>query len=209
MSGRSIMLPLREIMTADVVTVTPETTLREAMELLAQRHLSGAPVVSGGKLVGVVSATDLMAFVAALSGVPTERDTSDDWGEWPEASIEQDVEQGSESSSAFFSELWDDAGALVTERIANVAGPEWNMLEEHDVSEVMTRAPLSTLGPDASADSAADLMRRNGIHRVLITHGDELLGVVSALDIVKAAADHRFTSRTYAFNHDREFDERS
>ncbi len=203
------MLPLRDIMTADVVTVTPETTLREAMELLAQRHLSGAPVLSGGKLVGVVSTTDLMAFVAGLSGVPTERDTNDDWGEWPEASIEQEVEQGSEPSSAFFSELWDDAGALVTERIANVAGPEWNVLEEHDVSEVMTCAPLSTLGPDASAGSAADLMRRKGIHRVLITHGDELLGIVSALDIVKAAADHRFTSRTYAFNRDREFDERS
>ena len=51
------MLALRDIMTADVVTVSPQTTLREAMELLAQRHLSGAPVVSGGELVGVVSAT--------------------------------------------------------------------------------------------------------------------------------------------------------
>lgn len=202
------MLPLREIMTADVVTVSPQTTLREAMELLAQRHLSGAPVVSGGTLVGVVSATDLMSFVAALSGVPTESDTSDDWGEWPEASISRDTEQGNEPASAFFSELWDDAGAQVTERFANVASPEWNVLEEHDVSEVMTRAPLSTLPADASADAAADLMRRKGIHRVLVTDGEKLLGIVSALDIVKAAADHRFTSRVYAFNHDKEFDER-
>lgn len=202
------MLPLRDIMTADVVTVSPQTTLREAMELLAQRHLSGAPVVSGGELVGVVSATDLMAFVAALSGVPTESDTNGDWGEWPEASIARDTEQGDEPASAFFSELWDDAGAQVTERFANVASPEWNVLEEHDVSEVMTRAPLSTLPADASADAAADLMRRNGIHRVLVTDGEKLLGIVSALDIVKAAADHRFTSRTYAFNRDGEFDER-
>lgn len=202
------MLPLRDIMTADVVTVSPQTTLREAMELLAQRHLSGAPVVSGGELVGVVSATDLMAFVAALSGVPTENDTNDEWGEWPEASIARDTEQGDEPTSAFFSELWDDAGAQVTERFANVASPEWNVLEEHDVSEVMTRAPLSTLPADASADAAADLMRRNGIHRVLVTDGQKLLGIVSALDIVKAAADHRFTSRTYAFNRDGEFDER-
>jgi len=202
------MLPLRDIMTADVVTVTPETTLREAMELLARRHVSGAPVVSGGTLVGVVSATDLMAFVAALSGVPTERDTNEEWGEWPEASIGQDVERGTEAASAFFSELWDDCGARVTERMASVASPEWNVLEEHDVSEVMTRAPLTTLPPDAGADAAADLMGRNGIHRVLVTTGDALLGIVSALDIVKAAAEHRFTSRTYAFNRDTEFDER-
>ena len=202
------MLPLRDIMTTDVVTVNPQTTLREAMELLAQRHLSGAPVVSGGELVGVVSATDLMAFVAALSGVPTENDTNGDWGEWPEASIGRDIEQGDEPAGAFFSELWDDAGAQVTERFANVASPEWNVLEEHDVSEVMTRAPLTTLPADASADAAADLMRRNGIHRVLVTDGEKLLGIVSALDIVKAAADHRFTSRTYAFNRDGEFDER-
>jgi CBS domain-containing protein len=199
------MLRLRDIMTTDTLTVSPETTVREAMELMATHHVSGAPVVSGGNLVGVVSATDLMSFASALSGVPTEHDINDEWGEWAEPSTSEAVEQGNEPASAFFSELWDDAGAEVTGRIENPSHPEWNVLEEHDVSELMTRAPLTTLEPDASAESAADLMRKKGIHRVLVTEGEKLVGIVTALDIATAAANHRFTNRRYVFNRDEDF----
>jgi CBS domain-containing protein len=202
------MLRLRDIMTTNALTVTPETTVREAMELLARHHVSGAPVISGGDLVGVVSGTDLMSFAAALSGVPTENDTNEEWGEWAEPSMADDVEQGNEPASAFFSDMWDDAGAEVTGRIASASNPEWNVLEEHDVSELMTRTPLTTLGPDASAEAAAELMRTKGIHRVLVTEGEKLVGIVSALDIATAAADHRFTNRRYVFNRDENFDRR-
>ena len=36
------------------------------------------------------------------------------------------------NASSFFADLWDDAGAEVTGRIANPSTPEWNVLEEHD-----------------------------------------------------------------------------
>ena len=98
--------------------------------------------------------------------------------------------------------MWEDAGADVTQRLATPSTPEWNALEEHTVGEVMTRGPLVTLGPDASAETAADIMRTNAIHRVLVTEGEKLVGIVSALDIVKAAADHRFTVRQFVFNRD-------
>lgn len=201
------MLRLREIMSTDVVTVTPETTIREAMEVLARRHMSGAPVVSGEQLVGIVTANDLMAFTAAIPGVPTERETRDEWIEWAQPSVADEVEAEAEPSGAYFSDLWEDAGADVTERFADIGSPEWNALEEHDVSEVMTHTPLSTLSPDDEAEAAADLMRRNAIHRVLVTEGDRLVGVVSSLDIARAAADHRFHTRTYVFNPDPQFDE--
>ena len=202
------MLHVRDIMSTDVVTVAPQATIREAMELLAMRHVSGAPVVSGDVLVGVVTANDLMAFTAAIPGVPTERDTRDEWAEWGEPSIADEVESEAEPQGAYFSDLWDDAGADVSERIADVSSPEWNALEEHDVSEVMTRAPLATLPPDASAQEAAELMRRNAIHRVLVTEGDRLVGVVSSMDIARAAAERRFQTRTYVFNPGAGFDER-
>jgi CBS domain-containing protein len=99
--------------------------------------------------------------------------------------------------------MWDDAGADVSERIAIPASPEWNALEEHDVSEVMTRAPLATLPVDASAEQAAELMAQHKIHRVLVTEGDTLAGIVSSLDIAAAVADHRFTRRTFVFDHPR------
>ncbi len=191
-------------MTQEVVTASPEMTVRAAMELLASRHVSGVPVVSGHAVVGVVTATDLMGFAASLSGVPTERDTRDDWGEVDEPLIDATIDAEAESGSAFFSERWDDAGDDVSTRMASLGGLEWNALEEHVVSEVMTYEPLTTLPPEASAESAAELMRRHAIHRVLVVNADRrLVGIVSALDIAGAAADHRFTSRTYVFNDDR------
>lgn len=198
------MLRLRDIMTSDLLTVTPETSVREALELLGGRHVSGAPVISGGKLVGLVTGTDLMTFAASLPGVPTRRETQDESGDWADPSLDEEVERERESASAYYSELWDDVGADVTERIASVDGPEWNMLEEHDVSEVMTSVPLVTLGPDADVEAAADLMKEKGIHRVLVTDGHSLLGVVSALDVAKAVAERKLTRRTYVFNRDRD-----
>jgi CBS domain-containing protein len=58
------VLKLKDIMTADPVSISPQMTLREAMELLSEKHISGVPVVSGGKVVGVFTATDLLDFLA-------------------------------------------------------------------------------------------------------------------------------------------------
>ena len=49
-----------EIMTTDPVTVSPETSLQEAIQILAERDISGLPVVDKqGQLVGIISETDL------------------------------------------------------------------------------------------------------------------------------------------------------
>ena len=196
------MLRLRDIMATDVVAISSEATVREAMELLSRHHVSGAPVVNGSTLVGVVSATDLMEFAAALPGVPTELDTREEWNDPGDPSLDGQVDRENEPGCAFYADMWEDAGADVAQRLATPSTPEWNALEEHTVGEVMTRGPLVTLGPDDSAEMAADIMRTKAIHRVLVTDGDSLVGIVSALDIVKAAADHRFTVRQFVFNRD-------
>jgi CBS domain-containing protein len=196
------MLRLRDIMTTDVLSVSPETSVREAMELLTRRHVSGAPVIAGGKIVGVVTGNDLMMLASSLSGVPTQRDEGafDD-----PAPTAEEAERERECTSAFFAELWDDAGVDSAERMEYVSSPEWNALEEHDVGEVMTRMPLVTLGPDAEVSTAATLMSERGIHRILVTQDDHLVGIVSALDIATAAGRQQLTQKTYVFNHDQEF----
>jgi CBS domain-containing protein len=50
-----------DLMTRDVLTVQPKTPLSVAIKLLVDRHISGLPVVDdAGKLVGVISESDLM-----------------------------------------------------------------------------------------------------------------------------------------------------
>ena len=65
------MLRLRDIMTTNVITLDPNLSIREAMEVFTSKRISGAPVIAGGEVIGVVSATDLLQFAAALPGVPT------------------------------------------------------------------------------------------------------------------------------------------
>ena len=50
-----------EVMTTEVLTVTPETSLKQVAEMLASRGISGAPVVDEEKhVVGVVSEADII-----------------------------------------------------------------------------------------------------------------------------------------------------
>ncbi len=50
-----------EFMTHGPITVHPETTLTDVIRILAERRISGLPVVDAtSKLLGVVSETDLM-----------------------------------------------------------------------------------------------------------------------------------------------------
>lgn len=52
---------VRDVMTTDVVTVHPETTYKQIVELLTSHRISGLPVVdAAGVVVGVVSEADLL-----------------------------------------------------------------------------------------------------------------------------------------------------
>jgi CBS domain-containing protein len=51
---------VEDVMTQVVRTVSPDTSLKEAAEILAELRISGLPVVEGGKIVGVVSEADIV-----------------------------------------------------------------------------------------------------------------------------------------------------
>lgn len=63
----------KDIMTSKVITVPPETDVREVARLLVEKGISGVPVVSGGgDLLGIVSEGDLLR----RSEIASERDRS-------------------------------------------------------------------------------------------------------------------------------------
>jgi CBS domain-containing protein len=56
---------LRDVMTREVVTIGPDTRLKEAAEIMFQKWFRHLPVVTPeGKVVGIVSLRDLLALVA-------------------------------------------------------------------------------------------------------------------------------------------------
>jgi len=56
------MLPAKDIITKNVVTVTPDTSIEELSTLLVSNEISGAPVVNAeGAIVGMVTENDLIS----------------------------------------------------------------------------------------------------------------------------------------------------
>ena len=163
------MLRLHDIMTRDIVTLSPEHTLREAMSILVSRHISDAPLTCNRIVVGVVSLTDLADLASSAPGVPTERPQHPDWGEWDDP-----MDMSDEPTTEYFRQLWDDAGAEVSERITESGGPEWGPLQEHTVAEAMTR-DVRSLPSTTSVEDGARFMRQASIHRVLVMDDAQLL----------------------------------
>jgi CBS domain-containing protein len=174
------ILRVRDVMTTDVVTFSPETSIRDAMEGLSTNHLSGAPVVSGDKVVGVISMTDILAFIAsAPEPEPREEEEETIADSWDEPVV--DDEDG-DFESALNAEVWDEA--LTPEN--PLTGK--SVLEQHSVEEAMTREVFS-LTSSASVRQAASMMGKHGIHRVVVVDGGMLAGIISSLDIARAVSD--------------------
>jgi len=55
--------PLERVMTRDPLTVTPTTPLREAASTLHEKKLGCLPVVDNGRLVGILTVTDMLGVL--------------------------------------------------------------------------------------------------------------------------------------------------
>ena len=59
----------RDIMTTNVVTVSPETDIAEAVRLMLDRQISGVPVIDdSGRLIGILTEGDLMRRAELVTG---------------------------------------------------------------------------------------------------------------------------------------------
>lgn len=57
------MAKAKDIMTRDLITVSPETDITEAAKILLDKHINGLPVVDEtGELVGIICQSDLIAL---------------------------------------------------------------------------------------------------------------------------------------------------
>lgn len=190
------MLSVRDLMSTDVVAVSPELSIRDALELLTERHIGGAPVMTDGRVVGVVTAADLLAFEAGTAPAPVEREDQLEVGELA-PTLEELEDEETVPPSAFFTEWWTDAGADVVERGRSVAQPEWDVLAERTVAEAMSTS-LLWVAPQEPVARAAALMGSREVHRLLVLERGRLVGILTTTDIARAVADGRLSDPTAA-----------
>jgi CBS domain-containing protein len=70
---REVMKTLRikDVMVKQVVTVAPDTDLKDAVALMVERKIGCLPVVQGHKLVGLITETDILVqYCRELGGCP-------------------------------------------------------------------------------------------------------------------------------------------
>ena len=67
-------LKISQVMTTNVVTVSPDMTMLEALNLMQHHRISGAPVIMNGEVVGIISTDDL---IRALRDGRIDRKVSD------------------------------------------------------------------------------------------------------------------------------------
>jgi CBS domain-containing protein len=63
---RRARLTAREFMSPAVITISPDATIGEAAGLMVEHRIGGLPVVEAGKLVGMITETDICIFVLQL-----------------------------------------------------------------------------------------------------------------------------------------------
>lgn len=64
-------LPVSQIMTRAVVTIAPMFPVEEAARLMVTEKVSALPVTEAGRLVGIVSETDVLEMLVAAMGTTT------------------------------------------------------------------------------------------------------------------------------------------
>jgi len=66
-------VPVRNVMSPNVITVAPDETIHVAVELMLGHRIGCLPVVEHGKLVGLISETDCLRHLARALAISEEK----------------------------------------------------------------------------------------------------------------------------------------
>lgn len=178
------MLAVRDIMRTDVVTVSVETTARHLARLLADEEISGVPVLNGGgKLAGVVSATDLVRLAADESDVFL---TQSALRAEPTQIVDPEEDEPDEIDPyGFF--LPEDSPLSGRQFLDQLPESDFDAVT---VGEIMTPVSFS-VESDSPVSELCEFLVRGRIHRAVVMEGGELAGIVTSADVLRAVAEGR------------------
>jgi CBS domain-containing protein len=71
--GTTSSSTVKEIMTSPVVSIDPNSSILDAAELMDRKQIHKIPVIEDGKLVGIISATDLIMLFSTFEKEELEK----------------------------------------------------------------------------------------------------------------------------------------
>lgn len=154
----------KDLMTTAVTTIKSGVPLSELERTLSELRVSGMPVIDASG--NLVGVVSRTDIVRALSGAQSDAEAV--------LAYYRDV-AGAEPAPS-------ELSRMIGERAASLR-----------VEDVMA-TNLLAVRPDLPLPEVARLLVERRVHRVLVTEGQRLLGLVSSFDIARAVGDGRLVS---------------
>ncbi|MCJ7488540.1 MAG: CBS domain-containing protein [Thermoplasmata archaeon] len=156
-----MMRRVREVMSCPVVTVTPDTLVKDAAALLAEKNVSGAPVMEGGDIVGVFSEVDILRSLKTTK----------------------------KNLRLVFPSVSSIGIAFQEELVQRELLEAYEEIGEKPVSEVMSKQ-LHTVDDDITLKDAVVVMVKADVNRLPVLKAGELVGIITRGDVIKGLANN-------------------
>lgn len=181
-------------MRSTLIVIREDAEIREAALLMVQNGINSLPVVDGGQLAGIVTATDLLKILEdceeklgsvlsrqVIAVPPTDRVVH-----------ARRLMLDNKISGVVVVEEGEVVGMLTERDLVRALGNFKKLADRYQhrrirnmlVGDVMTR-DVKTLEVDASIADAAKLMLENSISRIPVIEKGKLAGIVARADLVR------------------------
>jgi len=158
------MKKVREYMRPDVFFVRPTFTIFEVAKIFAKDNISGAPVVEHGKVIGMISISDITKFMALRIS---------------QADV---IAHDPNSLSIMLLTLIKMGKDYADFR------RELERISHFTVRDVMSRNVVA-IAPDAPLFEAASMMEKHDVNRLPVIEGKRLIGIITRGDLLRALID--------------------
>jgi CBS domain-containing protein len=153
------MLKVKDVMSKPVTTITIDTPVKDAAAMLADKNISGAPVMEGDKIVGIFTEADVLRSLKTMK-----------------KDLRLVYPSISSLGIAFQEEVTQREILEAYEEIGNLP-----------VKDVMSREVV-TVDADIPLNEAISKMVLKGIHRLPVLDKNTLVGIVTRGDIIRGLA---------------------
>jgi PAS domain S-box-containing protein len=183
---------VREVMSCPVISVSPDVSVLEAGRIAEERHVKRLPVIDSGKLVGIVTQTDLIRVLTSYGM----------WRDVAEIMTKDVVTVQRNATVAEAASIMSGRGisGIVVMQAEQIVG----VLTERDLlkrviaagrdpacvkmEEVMSY-PAVSIPPHYAVFTASRIMEKMHVRRLVVEDGKWLCGVVTQTDIFRAVED--------------------
>ncbi len=150
-------MKIRDVMNKNVITCRPDDPVSTLAKLFKENHISGMPVIENGKVVGIVSETDLLKLfeIPEISG--------ELWLPSPFEVIEIPIRN------------------LVRLEEFKKALEDMKMMPVRDIM----KKSVYSISPEDTLEKASTIMVKHKVNRLPVIENGRLVGIVARSDIIK------------------------